>query len=306
MLRHLRPKIKIAKTTTWQHHRSGWSDCMKALMPLHTDQGVLLVDYVEEPIKMGNCIAEPWIGFVHNCIKNPVEIAKRYGMQHAIDLTSMIEKNAWIKSYDFCRGIFCMSSHSVDFISKRCPSLPVSYVKHPTHMPEIKFSLENYESQDSKKILMIGHWMRNFSSFVSLKCENFKKLLLCVPSACRYEDLEGKVEMAPRLPNREYDDILSRSVVFLNLYDVAACNTILECIVRNTPVFINRLPGAVEYLGENYPLFYEDLGHAEYLLQKKHLIEEAHSYLRELSSAVDFSIDNFLCSVYRSKVYENL
>ena len=62
------------------------------------------------------------------------------------------------------------------------------------------------------------------------------------------------VEVMEHLSDSAYDELLSENVVFLNLIDASAVNTVIECIVRNTPLIINRLPAIVEILGEDYPL----------------------------------------------------
>ena len=64
------------------------------------------------------------------------------------------------------------------------------------------------------------------------------------------------VELLERKSDLEYDDFLKDKVVFLNLVDASACNTVIECIARCTPIIINRLPALEEYLGIDYPLFY--------------------------------------------------
>lgn len=58
------------------------------------------------------------------------------------------------------------------------------------------------------------------------------------------------------LTNEDYDKLLSKTVVFLNLLDCSACNTIVECIVRNTPIIVNPLEAVKEYLGNDYPSYY--------------------------------------------------
>lgn len=43
------------------------------------------------------------------------------------------------------------------------------------------------------------------------------------------------------------------------MFNSSANNTILECIARNTPIIVRTNPAIVEYLGENYPLYFESL-----------------------------------------------
>jgi hypothetical protein len=65
----------------------------------------------------------------------------------------------------------------------------------------------------------------------------------------------SSVDIQEYLSNEEYDDILSKNIVYLNLVDASAVNTVIECIVRNTPIAVNRHPAIVELLGERYPLY---------------------------------------------------
>lgn len=55
----------------------------------------------------------------------------------------------------------------------------------------------------------------------------------------------------------KYEELLSSSVVLLKLKGAGGCTTVIECIARNIPIVVNRLPALEEYLGKNYPLFYD-------------------------------------------------
>lgn len=68
--------------------------------------------------------------------------------------------------------------------------------------------------------------------------------------------LINSVEVISHIDNDKYDQLLSESVVFIYLYDASAVNTLIECVVRNTPIVINYIPAVVEILGEDYPLYY--------------------------------------------------
>lgn len=73
---------------------------------------------------------------------------------------------------------------------------------------------------------------------------------------------KGKVEILNRLSNEEYDELLSKSVVFVHYEELSASNTLIECIMRNTPILINDTESAREYLGDEYPMYwsaYEDI-----------------------------------------------
>jgi hypothetical protein len=88
----------------------------------------------------------------------------------------------------------------------------------------------------------------------------------------------GSVQVIKRLPDAHYDDLLSESVVFLELFDTSANNAVVECIVRCTPIVINRHPAVVEYLGPDYPLYYDTIAEVENLLTRDSIMS-AYEYL---------------------------
>ena len=106
--------------------------------------------------------------------------------------------------------------------------------------------------------------------------------------------IKNDVELLERVNNDEYDDLLSKNIVFVELYDSSANNLVIECIARNTPILINPVGGVVDYLGKDYPFYFNTLEEASYKLQNKELIKETTNYLKnksEVNSKID--INNF-------------
>lgn len=100
------------------------------------------------------------------------------------------------------------------------------------------------------------------------------------------------VNVLPYQDNRHYDDLLSRNVVFLNLEDAGAVNTIIECKVRRTPVIVNKIPGTVNLLGADYPLFYNDVSEVAGLLTTEKL-RDAFLYMKKLDVS-KYDIQKFI------------
>jgi hypothetical protein len=119
-----------------------------------------------------------------------------------------------------------------------------------------------------------------------------------------YEDTIRKcnsVDMMGYLNNKEYDTLLTENIVFIYLVDASAVNTLLECVIRNTPIIVNKIPAVVEVLGEKYPLYINidnSVGYCEInkqvndLLRDTRKISSAHKYLKKLKKEY-LNIRNF-------------
>jgi len=296
------PKLNLSKCINWEHHRSGWGFCIDSLKPLHSPYGVLMVGYIEQYIKEGIEIKQDWVGFIHNVVKHPPIISKLYGEKNDLDLTKMMAMPIWNKNLLRCKGIFCLSSDNAEFL-KQHTDIPVDVVYHTTEIPNLKFSPDKFLSNSSKKVIMIGHWMRNFRAIFDLDSVYDKFILRGVGNAFCYNKLtylNDSVSYLNRLTDEEYDVVLSENIVFLNLYGSSANNTVIECIARNTPIVINRLPALEEYLGKDYPLFYDTIDEASALLKDMSKIVDAYNHLKKIEP------NNFLNSVYISNIYDSL
>lgn len=125
-----------------------------------------------------------------------------------------------------------------------------------------------------------------------------------------YEDMYKKineVDYITFLENNDYDKLLSENIVFINLVDASAINTVLECIVRTTPIIVNKHPAVIELLGQSYPLYYntdqdidKDQNNTENmfieiynLLKNDDSIKKAHKYLKNLNKD-KFKIQTFI------------
>ncbi len=104
------------------------------------------------------------------------------------------------------------------------------------------------------------------------------------------------VEEISTLHNDDYDILLSENIVFLKLVDASAVNTIIECIVRKTPVLVNRLPAVVEMLGVEYPFYYEGLTEAGAKVNHVPTIKATVAYLQRLDTT-RYSMIRFIADV---------
>lgn len=128
-----------------------------------------------------------------------------------------------------------------------------------------------------------------------------------VQGLCRYVDerVRTTVELLEGLDDEAYDALLCENIVFLRLYDASACNTLIECVVRNTPILINRLPAVEEVLGKDYPLYYSSLAEALAKSRRYDLVADAHRYLRRLDKS-HYRVESFVEQVRASSIYKSL
>lgn len=116
------------------------------------------------------------------------------------------------------------------------------------------------------------------------------------------KSISDSVEVLERVSNEEYDNLLTQNIVFLNLVDASAVNTILECIVRNTPIIVNNIPAVIELLGENYPLYYNSDSKIDeqvsFLMCDTKKFKEAHRYLKAMDKT-KFTIEYFINDLTR-------
>jgi len=103
------------------------------------------------------------------------------------------------------------------------------------------------------------------------------------------------VEKISHLNDNQFDELLSKNIVFIKLIDASAINTLIECIVRNTPIVINKIKPVVEALGEDYPLYYNEISEVDDLLTMKN-IDKTTTYLRRMDKTkykIEYFINEF-------------
>lgn len=105
--------------------------------------------------------------------------------------------------------------------------------------------------------------------------------------------MENSVDVVEYLDNVKYDDLLVNNIVYIDLIDASAVNTIIECILRNTPILVNPIDPVREVLGENYPLYYNNTYEASKLLENPDAIHSAHMYLIQMDKT-RFLISTFI------------
>jgi len=298
MLTHISKKLSIKNQDSWTHHRSGWKFVLDSMhYRLHSDNGVKFIGYLDGYFsKNERVIGQEWIGVLHNPPRIPQHIHSRHNRLHSIE--SFVNSDDWFLNAKTCRGLIVLSRYCEEYLRSVCDAETLR-LYHPTENCAVKFDHNKFELR-GKRVISIGHWLRNFQAFNDF---NYHNKVIVKPF--RTLSIDTDIRIIEHLDDNAYDELLSSSIVFLNLYDSSANNVILECINRNTPILINRLPATVEYLGSEYPLFYDDLSEAELLIRSTDHVILAYEYLTRIDKS-KFDIHSFINGLANSTLYEKL
>jgi hypothetical protein len=306
-------------------HRGGWKLILEKLndnLFFSNDSNILFLDIIEIVFLWNKnkeyICNEQWIGFIHCTQNTPNHL-------NNLNINNLFNNVNFIKSLNNCKYIISLSKYVADFLEKKFRSLKLNIkvfvIMHPVDAENIiMFDIDNFNNNKSKSLLFIGQQLRKITSFYELNAPGYNKIWLTgtnnnkksmqyLNNEIKYFNLNkdtlnmDKVTLMYTNTFKEYDELLSNNIVFIDLFDASANNTLLECIIRNTPIIINKVGGVVEYLGENYPLYFNNLNEVNKLIYNKKLILEAYEYLKNMNKEC-FKMEYFLKEIF-TIVYNN-
>jgi hypothetical protein len=263
----------------------------------------------------------PWIGLLHNPQAMPTWFHYQESPQ------TIFGKAIWEKSMDSCVGLFTLSEYHGRWVRQRTGK-PVSVLTFPTEIPDRQFDFDRFTTNRHKKVVQIGWWLRKLNAIYQLPIPHSNPLgyekirlvprffgnadhyltQLMAQEAAHYDvatdpAFSSNTREIQHLPDAEYDRLLAENIVFVDLYDTSANNAVVECIARATPILVNPLPAVVEYLGEDYPLYFNGLSEAADKALDTSLVHAAHVYLKNCATRQRLSGDHFRRSFEESDVY---
>lgn len=326
-----RGTIRIGKQEVFGHHRSGWGIAIDALRPEHSDAGVLFDGFLDKTFNeemnsryhVDLPFVHSWTGFFHN----PHSVPDWF--PDAPKIERMLSTEKFKQSLPHCLGLFTLSDDLAQFLRTRL-GVAVASLIHPTEVPSAQFDFESFLANRNKKIIAVGWWLRRTLSVQYLpldKTSPYRKVRLRLGNALLDKTRNGlsRLEFVHEWRNRkldgkyndnttehdylspsEYDDWLSRNIVFLDLLRASANNTVIECIARGTPLLVNPLPSVVEYLGEDYPFYFHSLEEAADKACQFDLVLQTHRHLVANPLRLKLAPDAFLKGFRQSAVYGRL
>jgi hypothetical protein len=285
-----------------------------------------------------NMIRRGWVGIAHAPHNYPQFIGDVVNQYPEYYVKKFKFKTLWKR----CHGLFTLSEYVANEWRRLLPDVKVEVLSHPTEMVSNKFTFSKYKRNKNKKILQIGYWLRRLGSIMKIKPNGLQKTLIspeisyfiphiakivemCIRTELnepqfkftygqkyfsnnkiKFENLCKKydVNLIEKLSNESYDDILSQNIVLFDFYDISASNLLVECIVRNTPIVVRRHPAVVEYLGNGYPLYFDDLSEVGDLTTEQN-IKKSFEYLINVDKS-KFTINKFLSEFMNSNIVKEL
>ena len=331
-------KIDLGTQVTFFLHRSGWNFAMQALKPIHNSDGVYFHGFLEDVFSWHKMdykgkdeipFKKKWCGFFHNPHNPPQWFGRKENFPQ-----NMMATPEFQESLETCVGFWALSEYHAEFI-RETTGKPVSVLIHPSEIPELQFDYTKFLQNAIPRIINIGYWLRKVNSIYVLPLEKhqyIKTRLLPFEASSRagrtveeFRWLELKndqeaarrwgkyytpeynyVEEFYRVPNDQYDRLLSESIIFLDMHDSSANNAVIESIARATPLLVNPIPAVVEYLGKDYPFYFNSLEEAAKKARDLELIKETHEYLKACDTRKRLTQECFLKEFVDSEVYKLL
>jgi GR25 family glycosyltransferase involved in LPS biosynthesis len=324
-------KINLHGQTSFDHHRSGWGYTLGLLSQYHRADATVFDGWLEKNFSWQReeyaqmrliPYREPWVGVFHNPPNTPPWFSADSSPSAIIGCKEFQE------SLGMCKGLYVLSKYHADFLKCFIRTIPIEVFYHPTEIPEKKFDFNKFVENTNKKVVNVGWWLRKLTSIYNLEVDVgiYQKIRLVPPAAsvplhimgslvqveCAFnkktltDEMTKSVIDIRHMPNEDYDELLSKNVVFLDLYDASANNAIIECIARGTPVLVNPLPAVVEYLGADYPFYFTNLLDASKKLKNVALIKATHEYLTSSGISEKITGDYCLKTIREGEIWKSL
>lgn len=278
-------------------HRTGWPWVFDNLKTIKSENGILFDDFFEQNFcykDKPDVYKEPWATIIHH----PANIPSFGNYRERLDVA--FQSKEFKESEKNLKLVFALSDSLASWLRTWMKCKVVS-LHHPAYL---NFN-NKWENDNPQEIYQIGFYLRNTSLADQIQIPENYSIYKIWNKLSWLQEYSGRVEDYWRLNNRnqiresyklnfvlptKYDKILNSGIIVCEYFEVSASNVILECIAHETPIIVNRKPAIEQYLGKDYPLFYDDISEIPELILRA---KEGNSYLKNLTKE-NLHIDFFL------------
>lgn len=290
-------------------HRGGWKYIVNSLIKndLYNLMGyakINFIDLLESYCWNGSKFidnSKPIICMIHGTIQKNLESDIDW-----CQLQYMLNSIQYISISTMIINALTFTSYIKNYLidNKYFDANIISDIKHPSNINILtKFNIEDYINNSTKYIIQLGKQQRYWDTIYKIDIRDHKKLWLPgnIKFCEKFKNKDTSVEIKYIHDYSEYDELISKNIILCHVIDANANNAIIECIIRNIPIIINRHPSVVEYLGSDYPLYFDIIDNISKLVNIK-CISDAYEYLKNKDKNY-LSIYNFTNHLY-NKIYE--
>lgn len=309
----LQRKLKFHTNPGWDHHhRNLFCKSIELLREeMHSDEAdILFIPAIEETMcdEPDMFYQNNWIGIIHSVAHHPEFF-------YTPDLSRLCTRMDYLEAMKNCKGLYTLTSFQAEYLKTHLPpnlqKFPIQRLLYPVEVDsEVGSSLvpDLMRKEDAViNVTHIGSFARDFDFFFRAKLPpKFQKVFVAADEETQEISKQAPkdVKVVGRLSAGDYEKALKTSVVFLTLkYEGAANTLILECIARNIPILSPATSSCEEYLGKDYPLFYDPSATPEEIESVLTLpkIESAIDYLKNKKKD-QFSHESFINDVRKGTV----
>ena len=285
-------------------HFNGWVSIINELKTRFTRQDFIIHPFLDRDVlffrdKLLQLKQQNWVGFVHF----PTHGAPLLHPDiNSVNVVKYIDTSEYKEG---CKGLIVLTEKARNVLSK-ITNIPIIRLWHPKYTLNYKFNIDKYFNQPTLR--HPGKAYRNFYPFfqiqtslkkkIHIEPENLPLIHSCLElHGYKVQDFSVKIK-TKFLSDKKYIKKLTSSIGFGYYYDCEASNSILEHLMTHTPTIVNRLPSIEEYLGSDYPLYYENvISDLDKFLLDRQFIQDTSNYLKSRSKMPQFSLDYFCDSV---------
>jgi len=325
-------KLYMNHQLGFHSHRGGWGAAMNKLNVLHNEHShVKFVGFVD--LIFGNSMYQSqlvdeipkssWVGVLHN----PPNLPEWYN--YNMSLKGVTTSELFYEKLNMCKGLYTTTNNMKEWLDIRLQhhGVKTNVLYHP-HVCEnyLQFDMESYNNNTMKMLVDVGTWCRRVSSIyignfpqqfklvnlwpagystISSKRSSIQNMLGKELDIIGHDSNLNHVYQQDYLQQHEYDSLLSRNIMFFDYWDTSANNIIMECIERGTPLVCRRGVSVIEYLGADYPLFFDDLCDCDDIITTDN-IQLAHEHLLNIKKSKRFDLDNFVDNIVESDIYKSI
>lgn len=304
-------------------HRGGWKDIINNLfinkLLSINDCDYYLIDIVENYHNYTELIIKKkWFGIIHSTEFVPEFLS-------ICDIENIIKSSFLKNNIKECNGLITFSKKIKNILDGYNLGLSILFVKHPINTEKIElFNIDYFINNMDKKLVLLGKQLRKPSTIYLIKTiykkiwlpgtkkhmdssmQNLKKELNFLGKNIDNVNLD-EVEIKYFDSYEDYDNFILSNIIVIDLWDANANNSVLECLIRNIPFFVSKIDGIIEYLSDDYPMYFNSLQELENILNNSDINKiyyKTHDYLKNMNKN-DITFKNFnneLDIFFKSKI----